>query len=159
MPPGLDVRPLFAGEVFYVSANPGRTRRLVTIELLSQRPIILYESSAGVGDPTRFQLAARAQAAGVELRPRIEVESADIALDLASQGLGDTYAPQILRPSLGPRLTSVGFDPPLVDHFALIVRKGSRLSRPVEEFVGRVTSHLRARMASARLSPGGDRRE
>ena len=150
---GLDVRPLFAGEVFYVSANPGRTRRPVTIEDLARRPLILYESSAGVGDPTRFQLAGRAQAAGVELRPRVEVESADIALDLAAQGLGDTYAPQILRPALDPRLSAVGFDPPLVDHFALISRSGSRLSRPVEAFIDRVTSHLVARMTSPPLTP------
>jgi DNA-binding transcriptional LysR family regulator len=144
---GLDLRPLFTGEVFAVSANPRRTRRPVTIQDLAERPLILYESSAGVGDPTRFQLAARAQAAGVELRPRIEVESADIALDLAAQGLGDTYVPQILRPALDRRLSSVGFDPPLVDHFALIVRSGSRLSRPVEELVDRLTSHLLARIA------------
>ena len=146
---GLDVRPLFAGEVYYVSANRRHVRRPVTIEAMAQRPLILYESSAGVGDPTRFQLAARAQAAGVELRPRVEVESADAALELASLGLGDSYAPQILVPALDRRLAAVGFDPPLVDHFALIVRRGARLSRPVEAFVDRMTSHLLARMATA----------
>jgi DNA-binding transcriptional LysR family regulator len=147
---GLEIRPLFAGEVFYVSTNRGHVRRPVTIEALVERPLILYESSSGVGDPTRFQLAARAQAAGVELRARVEVESADVALDLAAHGLGDTYAPQILRPELDRRLLATSFDPPLVDTFALIVRSGSRLSRPVEEFVERVTSHLIARMDRAR---------
>jgi DNA-binding transcriptional LysR family regulator len=158
---GLDVRPLFAGEVFSVSADPRRVRRPVTIHALAERPLILYESSAGVGDPTRFQLAARAQAAGVELRPRLEVESADIALELAAQGLGDTYAPQILRPSLDRRLGSIGFDPPLVDHFALIVRSGSRLSRPVEAFVERVTTYLLGRITdagAAKVAPMADER-
>ena len=65
----------------------------------------------------------------------------------------DTYAPQILRPVLDPRLTAVGFDPPLVDYFALITRSGSRLSRPVEAFVDRVTSHLVARMTRPPLTP------
>src|SRR5262245_54470683 len=115
---GLAVRPLFAGEVFYVSTNRGHVRRPVSITALVARPLILYESSAGVGDPTRFQLAARAQAAGVDLRPRVEVESADTALDLAAHGLGDTYAPEILRPALDPRLLAASFDPPLIDHFA-----------------------------------------
>ena len=147
---GIAIRPLFAGEVFYVSTNRGHVRRPVTIEVLADRPLILYESSAGVGDPTRFQLAARAQAAGVELRPRLEVESADTALDLAAQGLGDTYAPEILRPELDRRLLTTSFDPPLVDNFALIIRSGARLSRPVEAFVDRVTDHLLARMARAR---------
>ena len=99
-----------------------------------------------------MQLAARAQAAGLPLQPRIEVESADTALDLAADGLGDTYAPQILRRSLDPRLTTVGFDPPLADTFALIVRSGSRLSRPVQDFVDRVTAHL-----LASIDESGDR--
>ena len=146
---GLDVRPIFVGEVVYVSADRRRTRRPVAIATLAERPLILYESSAGVADPTRMQLAARAQAAGVQLRPRIEVELADTALELAADGLGDTYAPQILRGSLDPRLTTVGFDPPLADTFALVVRAGARLSRPVQDFVDRVTEHLLARIAAS----------
>ena len=147
---GLEVRPLFPGEVFAVSTDPRHVRRSVTIEAFARRPLILYEASAGVADPTRLQLAARAQAAGVQLRPRIEVESADIALELAAAGLGDTYAPQILLPSLDPRLSTVSFDPPLVDSFALVTRAGSRLSRPVEDFVGRVRAHLVDRIGRTR---------
>ena len=143
---GLEVRPLFSGEVFYVSADRRHIRRPISIETLSQRPLILYESSAGIADPTRLQLASRAQAAGVALRPRIEVESADTALELATAGLGDTYVPQILRAALDPRLHVVGFDPPLVDTFALITRSGARLSRPVADFTDRLTAHLLARI-------------
>jgi DNA-binding transcriptional LysR family regulator len=146
---GLEVRPLFVGEVFYVSANRRRTRTPVGINALVDRPLILYEASAGVADPTRLQLAARAQAAGMQLRPRVEVESADTALELAASGVGDTYAPQILLPSLDRRLSAVRFDPPLVDTFALISRAGSRLSRPVEDFVSRVTAHLLDRIGTA----------
>jgi DNA-binding transcriptional LysR family regulator len=149
---GLDVRPLFVGEVFYVSADPGQTRRPVTIEVLVERALILYEASAGTADPTRLQLAARAQSAGLQLRPRIEVESADTALELAAMGLGDTYAPQILLPGLDPRLRIARFEPALVDAFALISRSGSRLSPPVEDFVARVTAHLLERIGSAALT-------
>jgi DNA-binding transcriptional LysR family regulator len=144
---GLEVRPLFAGEVFYVSADRRHTRLPVSMEALAERPLILYEATAGVADPTRFQIAARAQAAGVRLRPRIEVESADTALELAAEGLGDTYAPQILRHTLDTRLTMTTFDPPLVDNFAIIVRAGARLSRPVEDFVARVSAYLQNRIA------------
>lgn len=146
---GLAVRPLFVGEVVYVSADRRHTRRPVTISVLAERPMILYESSAGIADPTRMQLATRAQATGVQLRPRIEVESADTALELAASSLGDTYAPQILRGSLDARLSTVGFDPPLADTFALIVRADSRLSRPVQDFVDRVTRHLLARIEAS----------
>lgn len=146
---GLAVRPLFVGEVFVVSTDPRHTRRPVTIEALAERSLILYEASAGVADPTRLQLASRAQAAGVQLRARVEVESADTALELAADGIGDTYAPQILLPTLDPRLSAIGFDPPLVDAFALVTRAGSRLSRPVEDFVERVTAHLLMRIRSS----------
>ena len=145
---GLEVRPLFSGEVFYVSASRERTRRPVPISALAERPLILYESSSGVLDPTRLQLAGRAQAAGVQLRPRVEVETADTALELAAEGLGDTYAPQILARSLDARLSATSFDPPLVDHFALITRSGARLSRPVAAFVERVRRHLVASIAA-----------
>ena len=111
---------------------------------MAERPLILYEASAGVSDPTRFQLAARAQAAGIQLRPRVEVESVESALDLAASGVGDTYVPQVLRPSLPPGLATIGFDPPLVDHFAVIVRSGSRLSRPVQALIDRVADQMRA---------------
>lgn len=143
---GLEVRPLFNGQVFYVSADPRRTRLPVRIEVVAQRPFILYESSSSVTDPTRAQLAARAQAAGVQIKPRIEVESVDLALELAVNGLGDTYAPEILMHRLDRRLTAVAFDPPLIDSFALITRAGSHLSRPVTDFVDRVKRHLLERV-------------
>jgi hypothetical protein len=59
------VRPLFASEVFYVSADRRSTRRPVTIEDLGQRPLILYQVSAGVADPTRFVRPALAICRGL----------------------------------------------------------------------------------------------
>ena len=144
---GLEVRPLFNGEVLYVSTDSHRVRRPVSIDAVAERPFILYESSAGIADPTRFQLASRAQAAGVRLRPRIEVETADTALEMAAEGLADTYSPYVLRWRLDKRLHRVSFDPPLVDTFALVVRRGARLARPVAAFVDRVTTHLVDRAA------------
>lgn len=146
---GLDIDPIFEGEVFYVSVDPDRVRRPVSIEQVVERPFILYESSSGTEDPTRRQLAARAQAAGVQIRPRIEVESADIALELAARGLADTYAPKIVLPSLDERLHAVGFAPPLADTFALIRRTGSRLGRPLNDLVERFTAHVLSRIAGA----------
>jgi len=43
------------------------------------------------------------------------------------------------------------FDPPLIDTFALITRSGARLSRPVEDFVARVTAHLLERIVASHL--------
>jgi DNA-binding transcriptional LysR family regulator len=139
---GLDVRPLVSAEVFYVSANAAHTRRPVRIETLADRDLILYEAYVGVKDPTRQQLWARAQAAGFQLTPRVEVELAETALELAAAGVGDTYAPRVLIPTLDPSLHWCRFSPPLVDAFALITRTGARLSRPMLDFINRVQHHF-----------------
>ena len=126
-PEGLDVRPLFSDEVLFVSADPGRTRRRVRIEDLAVAPLILYDTTAGFADPTRRQLAARAQAAGVSLVPRFEVEHPETAFQLAARGLGDTIAARALTrgPAFPRVLSTVGFAEPLFDSFALITRPGA----------------------------------
>ena len=57
-------------------------------------PLILYDAHYGWSDPTRRQLQERAQRAGVQLEPVIEIEDMDAALELAASGLGDTIAPK-----------------------------------------------------------------
>jgi DNA-binding transcriptional LysR family regulator len=125
-PDGLEVRPLFRDEVLFVSADPRRTRRAVRIEDLAAAPLILYDTSAGFADPTRRQLAARAQEAGVALVPRFDIEHPESALQLAARGLGDTIAARALTHSSAfpPQLGSVSFADPLYDRFALVTRAG-----------------------------------
>ena len=146
---GLDVHPIFDGEVFYASVVPARVEAPVTVADLGVRPFIVYEASAGTADPTRRQLAERIQAAGVRFEPRVEVEAAETALQLAAEGIGDTYVPRVLVDSLDPRLLIVPFEPPLVDTFAVVTRTGARLSRPVRSMVDRMTEHLRSRVSAA----------
>ena len=52
-------------EVVYASALPGRLEAPITVELLAERPLILPEARWGEQDPTRRQLAERAQRAGL----------------------------------------------------------------------------------------------
>jgi hypothetical protein len=70
---------------------------------------------------------------------------------------GDGAAPEELlgrQDLILVRSTTASFDPPLVDTFAIIVRAGSRRSRPVEDFVERVSTHLQDRIAAVRVRPG-----
>lgn len=139
---GLDVRPIFRSEVFYVSANPADVSKPVTIETVCTKPFILYEASSHGQDPTRMQLDARAQASGLNIRPKIEVESVETALDLASRGVANAYVAQMLVSRMDPKLHHVSFSPPLIDTFALITRSGARLSKPIAELVEHFTQHL-----------------
>lgn len=88
----LDVRTLFRDEVLWVSNDSGRTGEPASIARLAEAPVILYDTTHGFDDPTRRQLAARAQEAGVVLEPRIEVEHVETALQLVARGLGSTIA-------------------------------------------------------------------
>jgi DNA-binding transcriptional LysR family regulator len=150
---GLDVRPAMQEELLYVSAEPRRTREPVTIETLAGAPLILYDARWGADDPTRRLLRERAQRAGATVEPQIEVEYMTAALDLAVRGVGDTLAPRSILTSRGlsRRLSSVSFDPPLIETFAFITRRNAHLSPATRAFMDvaqRRVSQLRRRLAA-----------
>jgi DNA-binding transcriptional LysR family regulator len=142
----LDVRPLIRDEVLYISADPARTRRPATIERLATTPLVFYDAEAADNDPIRRQLAERAQAGGLSLRPRVEVELIDLALRLVAAGLGDTYLPSayLHAPYYPEGLTTAPFSPPLYDTFAIITRPAARLSPGMRELIADLEAHMRA---------------
>ena len=142
----LDVRPIVRDEVLYVSAVAERTRQPVTIERLATTPLIFYDAESGDKDPIRRQLAERAQALGVHLQPKVEVELKDIALRLVAAGIGDTYLPSAFTraPYYPEGLSTAPFSPAIYDTFAFITRPGARLSAGVRELLGDIEAHMRA---------------
>ena len=141
----LDVRPIVRDEVLYVSASAERTRRPATIEQLVATPLVFYDAESGDKDPIRRQLAERAQALGVRLQPKVEVELKDIALRLVAAGLGDTYLPSAFThaPYYPGGLRTASFSPPLYDTFAIITRPGARISPGVRELLAQLEAHMR----------------
>ena len=142
----LDVRPIVRDEVLYVTAHPERTREPATIERLAQTPLVFYDAESADADPIRRQLAERAQALGLRLQPKVEVELKDIALRLVAAGVGDTYLPRIFmrQPYYPEGLSTAPFSPPLFDTVAIITRPGSRLTPGVREVLGEIEAHMRA---------------
>jgi DNA-binding transcriptional LysR family regulator len=142
----VDVRPIVRDEVLYVSADPERTRQPATIERLAATPLVFYDAESADNDPIRRQLAERAQALGIRLQPKVEVELKDMALRLVAAGIGDTYLPSAYthQPYYPAGLTTAPFRPALYDTFAIITRPGARLSAGVRELLGDVEAHMRA---------------
>jgi DNA-binding transcriptional LysR family regulator len=142
----VDVRPIVRDEVLYVSADPERTRQPATIERLAATPLVFYDAESADNDPIRRQLAERAQALGVRLQPKVEVELKDIALRLVAGGIGDTYLPSAYThaPYYPADLTTAPFRPALFDTFAIVTRPGARLSAGVRELLADVEAHMRA---------------
>jgi hypothetical protein len=141
----LEVRPIVRDEVLYVTAAAARARRAATIEQLAEAPLVFYDAEFADRDPIRRQLAERAQAHGLRLRPRVEVEPIDIALRLVAQGVGDTYLPSAHThaPSFPQGLHAVPFSPALYDTFAIITRRAARLSAATRELVADLEAHMR----------------
>ena len=142
----LDVRPIVRDEVLYVSADPEHTRQPATIERLAATPLVFYDAESADKDPIRRQLAERAQARGVRLQAKVEVELKDIALRLVAAGIGDTYLPSAYThaPYYPAGLSTAPFAPALYDTFAVITRPGARLSPGVRELLADIETHMRA---------------
>jgi DNA-binding transcriptional LysR family regulator len=141
----LEVRPIVRDEVLYVSADPERTRRPATIEELAMRPLVFYDAESADNDPVRRQLAERAQAIGLRLQPKVEVELKDIALQLVADGVGDTYIPSAHthQPYYPPNLSTAPFSPAMYDTFAIVTRTGTRLSAGMRELLAALEAHMR----------------
>ncbi|WP_426938437.1 LysR family transcriptional regulator [Pseudarthrobacter sp. S3] len=150
---GLQVRPLFRDEVFYVSATRSPTRGPVTIEELTESKLVLYDAFAGWQDPTRRQVLERARLKGLKIDPAIEVEHVDTALGLAATGAVDTFVPQATTkaPGFPKNLRAVPFAEPLYDTIALIQREGAYLSPATRKM-----AQMAARTLLARVTPEQD---
>jgi DNA-binding transcriptional LysR family regulator len=134
---GLEIKPAVRDEMVLWSRDPDRLRTPMTIERLMERPLILSDARFGWDDPTRRQLADRAQREGVKVEPDIEVEYLEAALELTARGLGDTIAARSVTVgrAFARRLGSVGFDPPLYDTFAFVHRRNAHLSPATRAFM------------------------
>ena len=139
-------------EVVYASTDRSRLERPVTIERLARSVLVLPEARWGDEDPTRRQLAERAQLAGVTISPRIEVQHVNAALELAARGLGDTLVTGALLGALGygDRLAGVPLDPPLREAFAFITRRNARPSPATRALLAIAEQHLDALAARSR---------
>lgn len=141
---GLNVRPLLRDEVLWVSANPDRVRAPMTIHGISEAPLVLYDARYGWSDPTRRQIADRAQVEGVRLDPLIEVENVESALGLVARGIGDTFVSRAVSKSsiFPPALYTAPFAEPLYDTIALITRENAVLSPATAELARIATEML-----------------
>jgi len=151
---GLSVRPAMRDEVLYVSADPARVQRAMTVKRLAVAPLILSEASWGSEDPTRRQLRELAQHAGVTIEPQIDVEDVEVALELAARGLGDTIAPRGMLRRLAPdQLGWVPFSDPIYETFAFTWRRNAQLSPATRSFMTFAERRLDALAAELQTNP------
>jgi DNA-binding transcriptional LysR family regulator len=141
---GLELRPVHREELVVVSRDPDRIAGPMTIARLAELSLVLYDAEYGSDDPTRRQLVERAQPAGVTLRPVVEVEDMEAAIQLVARGVGDTVvARAVLGRLRGTRsLHAAAFDDPMWETFALIARRDAPVSPATRAFVEIVERRL-----------------
>src|SRR5262245_50852251 len=141
---GLEVRPVHREELLVVSRSDDRLGAPMTFDRLARLPLVLYDAEYGWDDPMRRQLAEQAQLAGVTLRPVVEVEDLEAAVQLAARGIADTVlASSVPRTMRGARsLHSVPFADPLWETFAFIARRDAPVSPATRAFVELVERRL-----------------
>ncbi|MYM20934.1 LysR family transcriptional regulator [Brevibacterium sp. 5221] len=144
---GLTVsEPVLTDIVVCVSAEPAHTEEPVTPAQLSERRLVLSEARFRHDDPMRRRLDVLAQSAGVRIRPYIEVEFMDAALELCAEGVGDTLASSLVLRAhrVGERVTWAPVEPPFVEQFAFITRIDAELSPATRTFMDLARRHMRA---------------
>jgi len=134
---GLTVKPLLRDEVLWASSDPERVHKPMTMQAVAKAPLILYDAHYGWQDPTRRQLAERAQLAGVRLEPMIEVENVESALRLVARGVGDTITSRAVSVSdvFPEGVLTTSFADPIYDTIAVITRQGAALSPATSELM------------------------
>ncbi|MBU2668132.1 LysR family transcriptional regulator [Actinoplanes bogorensis] len=144
---GLRVRPLLRDEVLFASADPERLTDPMTTRRLAEARLILYDAHYGWRDPTRRQLAERAQLEGVKLDAMIEVEHVEAALRLVARGVGDTFISRAVAESSAfpDGVGTVAFAEPLYDTIALVQRESAVLSPATAEIARLAQGMLLAR--------------
>lgn len=150
----LTVTPVLRDEVVFISTDPERLRAPVTARQLAGYSLVLPDVSWREHDTTRIRLAAVMQEAGHPLRPRVEVEDAETALEIAASGLADTInALGILlrlRDRLPPTLGWAPLRPVMHEMYAIVHRPQAELSPATRAVVGIAASRMSALAAEVR---------
>lgn len=120
--------PLLSVPLFYWTAVPERRADIVDVPRLAEAPLVLSEARWSLVDPLRLQLSDVAQRTGIEIRPKLEVEFQDAAIEVAATGLVDVIASAVIVEQLGllDTLHPVPIEPPLHETITVATRKGVR---------------------------------
>jgi DNA-binding transcriptional LysR family regulator len=150
----LTVTPVLRDEVVFVSMDAERVRAAVTARQLAGYPLVLPDVSWREHDTTRRQLTRIMQAAGLPLRPRVEVEDAETALEIAASGLADTISARgillQLADRLPPTLGWVPLRPVMYETYAIVHRPHAELSPATRAVVEIAASRMGALAAAVR---------
>ena len=139
---GLKLSPMAHHEVLLASAQP--LSGAITMQLISEMPLVLYDAHVGWLDPTRKLLKQRAENEGINLSAAFEVETVDTALDLVAEGAGVTLVNEsLVHAGMIPEgVKTYSFAEPFMETLALAQNSVLNLSPATEALAGLVRKRV-----------------
>jgi DNA-binding transcriptional LysR family regulator len=144
----MTVTPVARDELVYVSADPSRLAKAVSVGTLAQADLVMPETSWREVDSARGLLREALQKAGHTLQTRIEVEDVETAVEIVGLGLADSVLPrgavEQLAPRLAPSVGWVSLRPRMYETMAVVHRQDAELSPAARMVIEMATSRVQA---------------
>ncbi|MEO5711616.1 MAG: LysR family transcriptional regulator, partial [Nocardioidaceae bacterium] len=144
----MTVTPVARDELVYVSADPARLARPVSVGALARADLVMAETSWREVDSARGLLREALQKAGHTLQTRIEVEDVETAVEIVGLGLADSVLPrgavEQVAPRLAPAVGWVSLRPRMYETMAVVHRQDAELSPAARMVIDLATQRVQA---------------
>jgi len=144
----MTVTPVARDELVYLSSDPSRLERPVTVAQLARADLVMAETSWREVDSARRLLREALQRSGHTPRTRIEVEDVETAVEVVGLGLADSVLPrgavEQVAPRLAPGIGWVSLRPRAYETMAVGHRKDAELSPAARLVIDLATRRVRA---------------
>jgi DNA-binding transcriptional LysR family regulator len=144
----MTVTPVARDELVYLSSDPSRLERPVTVAQLARADLVMAETSWRDVDSERALLREALQRAGHTLRTRIEVEDVETAVEVVGMGLADSVLPrgavEQVAPRLAPGVGWVSLRPRAYETMAVVHRQDAELSPAARLVIELATRRVQA---------------
>ena len=144
----MTVTPVARDELVYLSSDPSRLERPVTVAQLARADLVMAETSWRDVDSERALLREALQRAGHTLRTRIEVEDVETAVEVVGMGLADSVLPrgavEQVAPRLAPGVGWVSLRPRAYETMAIVHRQDAELSPAARLVIELATRRVQA---------------
>jgi DNA-binding transcriptional LysR family regulator len=144
----MTVTPVARDELVYLSADPARLEKPVSVGMLARANLVMAETSWREVDSARRLLREALQKAGHTLQTRIEVEDVETAVEIVGLGLADSVLPrgavEQVAPRLAPGVGWVSLRPRMYETMAVVHRQDAELSPAARMVIEMATERVQA---------------
>ena len=144
----MTVTPVARDELVFVSSDPDKLQKPVSVAALAQASLVMAETSYRETDSARRLLRESLQRSGHTLHTKIEVEDVETAMEVVGLGLADSVLPrgavEQIATRLGAGIGWVSLRPRAYETMAVVHRQDAELSAAARLVIELATQRVRA---------------